>query len=336
MKITIYTEVGKNIGYGHLDRALTIQKYFSHIGWNVEILLRDYDNLYTNKLPTKIIPIKNLNILKKFSLLYKTNTVIFDTSHKFIVNNKAYLQDLQELINILRNRNIKTIVFDGINRFDSIHKNIETKANYIIVPYPIIGFNYKLSKANKFLYGLEYFIYSPYILDLCKETPTKKHYITISFGGGNVKEDNRRIFNVLYKTQAFKVFKDYKFIFINNDIDNFQNKVPNVEILPMLKKNEFLKILHNSLIAFTSIGSTKYEALALNIPVIVYSKNNLMKKFHKFLENKYRLWYVGKNEEYKIVNLLQKNINQPKLTINNNIDCRGIYRLKKIIEEDIS
>jgi len=297
--IAIRVCCGGAAGSGHINRVLIIAKHLSRAGYKLDVLV----NKYGTGCETPIEELKNLSRVRVFNFeylylekLYSRDAipkiVIYDISSHLTV--KRYLSCIGEEIKDLRNSGRVSIVYDGAGKGDSIHRNMETLANYIIIPYPVEPELFRISSKNSFLYGLEYFICSEDLINLQKTEVERRKQILVFLSNRRDINIDREFYKVLEEQDVFKRISDYKFVFLSNRKFTIKRASGNVELRNLISHEEFLKELARSSLLITSTGLAKYEALFLNVPVIVYLIDDEMEEYHRYLEGLYGIKCVSR------------------------------------------
>lgn len=293
--IVFRVDGGLDIGIAHILRCLNISKQLSNKE-KIIFLIEYYDDSTLHLLSDYNVVF--LKIFKCFIEEYKPEKVVFDISHKYTLSK---LEALNQDIKLLSNSNIKTFMFDGITKKDAVHCNITTDINYIIVPYPHVNpDDYKITKNNIFLTGLEYFVF-----EKCKKNKIKQNKILISFGGSDIEQ---LTYQVIYLLKDINIAKC---VVIGNSFDqsykdkliSFCSKDILVEIIEQVCPTNMCEIIQESSLLITSTGLTKYEAFLLKTPSLVVAYNGYMRNFHQKLRGMgiYYIGYLKENHDFAIL-----------------------------------
>ncbi|SNZ03776.1 Spore coat polysaccharide biosynthesis protein SpsG, predicted glycosyltransferase [Persephonella hydrogeniphila] len=313
-KVGLLYDYNYKIGTGHKYRMKALSEYLNRSGiFYKEFPNFFYETVYKNKDQTEFIN----RILSE-----NLDVVLFDLSTELYIKESKY--DLVSIINNLKIANKNVVLIDGIFKEDCLHKNVSTKSDLIIIPYFLAKEEkFITTLGNKFLLGEEYFIYSYTINTLKSKKVKKEDFILISLGGSYSKD----MYNLLDFVTSDPYLNKFEYKIITPDKrirDMFHNQ--NIHVLNLMEYQNFLYLLKKAKLVITSTGLTKYEALSLNTPVIVWSQDKRFKTYHKKLEKFLPLKYCDSIEELSIS--VEKLLSS---TFNYNLPTKGGEKICKIL-----
>jgi len=331
MKVLIFTEGSKNIGFGHITRSISIYKTFEEKGIRPKIILNADSSvkyLVKNIDYTIVDWIKNREVLKEIK---NSDIVLIDS---YLANKKFY-QEISETV--------KISAFIDDNRRLDYPKGIVINGNI-----HAFDLNYPKKEDIKYLLGTKY-------------TPLRKEFwsvaekninedienILITFGGSDGKNMTPKILDLL--TKKYPNLK--KNIVIGKGFKNID------EIKRVADKNSFLfynasaKDMKNLMLkadlAISAGGQTLYEIARVGVPTIAVTvaDNQLksVKKWNEVGSMAYAGYYNEKDVLNNVLSLLErlkdKKIREKMSKIGRkNVDGRGSknivsklldFRLKK-------
>ena len=307
---------GSKYGFGHIKRAITLNKIFykKKINFYVKKEVEGFN--YVKKFIKNVSLINNK--IEKQILIKASNTlIIFDT----LLLNKSIL----EKINLKKN---KLIVFEDLKMISKNYANLIINA---IVDGPIHR-EIKIKNGKKLSGSIFKIYHKP------EKIIKKEKIITICFGGGNFPKLNyKKCINNLLKIEKLK---NYRIICIIG---------PGSKIIKKdLKSHRRLKILNNvndldrflakSKIFIGGGGGTIYEALRYKCFTFCYGFNNHQKKNIKNF-SKLKLCHEVKDFEYKTLKKIDKTMVNRKLNVirnrnlNKYIKNNGLKKLDKILKK---
>lgn len=276
-KIIYRVDGGRKLGYGHLYRAIELNKILTNtLNTELDFLIKkEYDGyLFLKKR------VKNIICFKKnqfFSILKKKNydAIIFDTA----------LMSISELKQAYSLKKTKIIVFED---FKNISKNY---ANLVINAIVSGSQNKKKKIKNGIKYvGSKYKIFKNNITRYQPQSIYKKKNFTITLGGGEV--NSNEILNTAKRLYPF--LKKYNFkinLIVGHGVDKkvlkkIKNLLLNVKIYYNLKN--IFSILSRSLFVVTGGGGTVYECAYFHcIPLYIVRAKHQRKNIRYFLKNRY-------------------------------------------------
>ncbi len=305
--IVFRVDGGLDIGIAHVVRCLNIAKSLDKEQKTV-FLLKHYDSNITKLLSDYKIVI--LTTFFDFLQENQPEKIVFDISHKNTLNS---LNTLVEDIRLLNSKHVETIMLDGATINDAIHQNIDTKVNFLVVPYPNIDKNdYKISEGTMFLTGLEYFVFNDAIF---REYPKKnkaKGGILISMGGSDEGQLSIKILDLLKDCSTHKdviISKSFNEEY-RKKIFSFCEKDDTVGVIEQISIEEMYKDIQASDLLITSVGLTKYEASFLRTPSLVVSIDDRMKGLHLELENMGIYYFGCLNSADKLIKEVKRTIDK--------------------------
>lgn len=254
--LTVVTEGGRTIGFGHITRCLSIGAAFQHYGFKINFIVNADDS---------VSPV-----------LAKTVHGILDWSHKqqellnMLQDSSLILIDsikiTNDLILKIQSLNIPVIFID-----DERRRNILT--NGFVIDWTVLSEkkNYFIPKKKDVLYLLGS-QYTPlrYEFINAKKNSIKQNIesIMVTFGGSDVRNLTPNILRTLAK-EFPKIKKNivigagFKNI---KDIENFKDK--NTTLIFNADTSMMINLMQTSDIAIASGGQTLYELARIGTPTI--------------------------------------------------------------------
>jgi len=294
MKIFIITEGGKDIGFGHITRCLSLYQAFEEKGIKPKFIVNadnSIEGILINVNYEKFNWFKERN--KIFKIIENADIVIIDSYLADI----SFYKKLSELVKL-------AIYIDDNKRLDYprgivLNGNIHAEK-----------LNYPKKEGIIYLLGTKY---TPLRKEFW-EVPEKKikekiESIMVTFGGDDAKNMTPKIMNLLNKEypalkkniiigKAFHNIEE-----INKEVDE------NTNLIYYSNAGKIKEIMLESDIAISAGGQTLYELARIGVPAIgVYIAENQMGNIKEWERMRF-LEYAGWNKENnfikKIKNLLK-------------------------------
>ncbi len=323
MKVFIITEGGKNIGFGHITRCLSLYQAFQERGIlpefiingdnNIEYLLKDVNYQIFNWLDEKS---------KLFEKVKDADIAIID----------SYLADIS-VYNTLSELTKLSVYIDDNKRLDYpdgvvVNGNIHAEK----IDYP---------KKDGIIYllGTKYTPLRKEFWEVPKkEIKDKIESIMITFGGDDARNLTPKIMNLLNK--EYSALK--KNIIIGkafHNIEEIKKEIDkNTDLIYYSDAEKIKEIMLGSDIAISAGGQTLYELARIGVPTIgicvTDNQSGIIKEWGKtgFLE--YTGWY-NKNNNITKINKLLKNLKNNKIRKFKSkigrkfVDGKGAKRIEK-------
>lgn len=323
MKVFIITEGGKNIGFGHITRCLSLYQAFEEKEIIPEFVLNSDDDI---EYLLKGINYQKLNWIEKqdklFELIKGADIAIIDS---YLADSSFYIQ-ISNLVKtpVYIDDNKRLDYPDGIVLNGNIHAE---------------KLNYPKKNGITYLLGTKY---TPLRKEFW-EVPEKKikekiESIMVTFGGDDARNMTPKIMNLLNKEypdlkkniivgKAFHNIEE-----INKEVDE------NTNLIYYSDAGRIKEIMLESDIAISAGGQTLYELARIGVPTVgvCVTENQLgsIREWDKtgFLEN--AGWY-NENNIIKRVDRFLKHLENIKLRETKSkigkkfVDGKGIKRLRK-------
>jgi UDP-2,4-diacetamido-2,4,6-trideoxy-beta-L-altropyranose hydrolase len=254
-KLTVLTEGGRNFGFGHLSRCISISEYFKKAGVITEYIVDGDDSIQ--------------------QMLKNQSFVLMDW-----LNKKSVLQKLQQssfiLIDSLR------ISGEQIKEIQQLDANIiyidDEKRKNILDKGFVLDWTVLSDKKNYFFPKKENVTY----LLGSKYTPLRRHFkfkdrinisnkvenIFVSFGGSDVRNLTPKVLGLLVEHYP----KLKKSIVVGDGFTNLETlklvQDENTTLIYNAGDKKMSSLMKNSDIAISSGGQTLYELTCLGIPTI--------------------------------------------------------------------
>lgn len=327
MKVFIITEGGKDMGFGHMTRCLSLYQAFEERGIRPKFIINgDNDIEYL---------LKDINY-QIFNWLDKRNKLFEMVKDADIAIIDSYLADISFYNKILKM--VKLPVYIDDNKRLEYPKGIVLNGSIYAE-----GLNYPKRNGVTYLLGTKYILLTKEYWDIPKKkTKDKIENVMIIFGGDDAKNMTPKIMNLLNKKyqglkkniiigKAFHNIKE-----IEKEIEN------NTNLIYCPDAGKIKEIMLESDIAISAGGQTLHELARIGVPTIgiCVAKNQLrnVEGWRKagFLE--YAGWYdtcdLEKGVEDKIQNLWDSLIRQKRKNIVKKIlNGKGSLNVIKYIVE---
>lgn len=324
MKVLILTESGKNIGFGHLARCISLYQAFEERGISPRIILNGEP--LTNLLEGKDFLIFNwLKYKARFcSLVAKATVVIVD----------SYLADIS-LYRIISEKVEIPVYFDDYQRLSYPRGFVVNGSIYAKQQ------DYPKEKDITYLLGKQYVpLRREFWDDEKKQINGSLKKIMLTFGGsgkGDISVAILRFLSSVYPQLTKNVILPEGFQNIE-EIDSLKDK--KIRLKYNLDTKEMKGIMLGSDIAITSGGQILYELASVGLPSIgiCVAQNQLanVKSWKRLGFLEYIGWYNDKNLLENLKNKMEYlrdlRVRQAKSGIGRkSIDRKGALRIVKTI-----
>jgi len=321
MNVFILTEVGKNIGLGHITRCTSIYQAFEEAGIESQLIVNG-DQTVRDLLRDKNCKVFNwLNDRKILLATVKNADIAFIDS---------YLAD-RELYEKVSNA-VKTAVYIDDDARLNYPKGFVLNWTLLAeqVPYP-------KSKEINYLLGAQY-------VPLRKEfwnVPAKMirdnlETVMITFGGADIHNVTPKVLKLLTDACPEMLKKVIIAKSFQNTAEIERLKDSDTELIYYPNAAEMKKVMLESDIAISAGGQTLYELARVGVPTIgiciAENQSQNIEGWRKSGFLKYAGWYNGENLERRLTNSLRylanKNIRMRMSKIGRKvIDGQGYKRI---------
>lgn len=312
-RIAIRTMGGKDIGYGHLYRCLSLAKAISTEAINYKIIFivnKDIKNIVRND---GFEFIESNRFEEDYRIVEDMcfDLVIFDSYRV----NDSYLRRIKKIT--------KLMLFDDNNDiYDSSIPDIVLNGNIHAE-----DLNYKMDSSTCFLLGPEYLVMREgYWNDTSNQNDQKKG-VLITTGGSDIYNLSPKILKELLKTDIIKrviVGPGYS----DETIDEL-NKLKNGKTTIAMKPNGLKNYIKSSEYVITASGSTVYEVISQkSIPIIFCLADNQKNAYEYF--KKHGVQAIGQYPDIRYDEIVQALEHTGKTNIRklyNLIDGKGALRV---------
>jgi spore coat polysaccharide biosynthesis predicted glycosyltransferase SpsG len=274
MKVLILTEGGKNIGFGHIARGMSLCQAFEEKGVLPKLIINGKEDV-RGFLKNRNFQI--LNWTKKVTLLNDTDIAVVDS----YLAGKSIYEKLSDLVKV-------PVFIDDTNRLDY--------PKGIVLNGSIYADTLDYTKKN----GLEYLLGIKFAL-LRKEfweVPKKKinkeiSKIMVTFGGTDIKNMTPKILSFLNENYP----ELQKIVIIGNGFKNkkdFEGMADkNTKLIYGADAKKMKEIMLLADVAIASGGQTLYELIRVGTPVIgICVAENQVAGLEKFKKMKL-IEYIG-------------------------------------------
>lgn len=316
INVTILTEGGKNVGFGHITRCTAICEAFEEIG---------------------IKPLWVINGDKSVkSLLFDKNFIIFD-----------WIREHRMLIEKIRNSNIVIIdsyladislynsVASNIDLLVSIDDNLRLIYSTGVVINGTFGaerWKFKKNPSVRYLLGSQYIpLRKTFWNACCKKSNNLSRTLLITFGGNdfrNLTPTVLRLVNTKFPILQKKVIIGSAF---ENKIEIESLKTDNVELIYSPTEETIKKVMMESDFAISAGGQTLYELACIGVPTIAVKVADNQEKNILGGISLGLIQYAGAwNEAKTIINIakfLEEFIANPPNLNQNFVDGKGAMRV---------
>ena len=235
MNILILTEGGKNVGFGHITRCISLYEAFEEKDINPELLVNG---------DSSILDLLRLKNFQRFDWVKNEERLFKILIHSDFIIIDSYLAEKSLYNKISKMTDGRIIMIDDYNRIDY--------PKGIVVNPSIYGnkINYSRKSNTIYLMGKDYIILRKEFWNI----PTKKinkeiKDVLVTFGGMT----NHNIFNEIEK------FIIKKSCFNFNVISTKNNKLSAIEILDFMLKAD---------VCISGGGQTTFELARVGVPTI--------------------------------------------------------------------
>jgi spore coat polysaccharide biosynthesis predicted glycosyltransferase SpsG len=315
-KIVFRVDVSREIGGGHLSRALAQIKYLSKRGIKCSIILKGQETLQCDqieviRIPEEINYSNEVEYLRLKKIQAELCVVDFVGDHNLFYKDevKIMVSDYQRLFQ-------KLAFFDGVG-IGAMYDDLEDLVNVdlLIRPYATAE---DLTTA-RLLSGFQYYIYPNeyYQLVSFKKKQIEDLSITISFGRSDPNHLTEKILSALDRLNFFNASKVTVVIgdmFLGERIERINNQYLE-KVTLIIHPNSLKEYFNQSSIIICGTGLTKYEACLFEGVVIVCSGSeadfNLQEQFQS-LGLSYHLGPIIKKSHYEVGESLSLFISDPR------------------------
>jgi len=295
VKVTILTEGGRDIGYGHITRCTSICQAFEEIGKQSQLVVSGDETIEDLRNGKNY---KIFNWLDDQQLLFE----ILDNTNIVFIDSYLAEQGIYERIS----EQVETAVyFDDDLRIDYPKGFVLNGAIFAEeLPYP------KKEDVTNLLGTM----YTPIRREFW-DTPPKlirKEVETfmVTFGGSDMCNVTPKVQKVLNKTYPYLQKKIIVTRFFANMSEIKKLRDKNTELIYEPDANELHKIMQESDIAISAGGQTLYELARVGVPTIgiCIAQNQLqnVKGWSKSGLLEYIGWYNNKDIQSKLIAALEK------------------------------
>ena len=303
-------DANPNIGMGHLVRCRTLAISLNKIGEKCAMIgpKDSYKTIQDDTIFSKWIHLPFSNTSSKDAL--QVLQIIKDSSFKFLILDDHRVDEKYQIE--LKHCGIKWLQFDR-GKLNSIWADITLNTNPVILPLEYDSV-LKSSKA-KLLLGPKYAIVRSEFHNMISSSTNSSKRVLVTFGGGSDRGAILFVLNSLVKDN-----KD-NFVFIvisgknnpnNDEINNWINTNSNDNVCLFVNPDSIAKLFASCDIAIMAGGSSIYEALCFDLPIVLISiaENQIQhaKSWSKITD---RIIYLGSLGDVSS-NLLIENYNEMK------------------------
>ena len=256
MNISILTECGGNIGYGHISRCSAVYQAFEDKGITAELIV------HGDKQAENILAGKRYQIAD-------------------------WINDMSKLLSVLERSDIAIIdsYLAGVEVYDLVSKHVDTGVYFdddLRIDYPkgiIVNgaisaedLNYPVKDGVSYLLGASYFpLRKEFCNAVAKEVRHEVETLLVTCGGSDMKNLTPTIQTFLKDT-----YPDlHKKIIVTSLFQNIaqikKQQDKNTELLCDLSAIDFREAMYNSDIAISTGGQTLYELASMGLPTIAVS-----------------------------------------------------------------
>lgn len=239
--VTILTEAGKTIGFGHYTRCLALYHALTKAGNQVRFIV--YENEYVINDPN----IESLNWLNSIDSL--TSISINEIA---IVD--SYLAD-ESIYSLLSERYHKVVAIDDYNR-------INYPADFVINPNVFFeDIDYSNQKAIC-IGGKDYVILRPEFKEIKPKVYVDKALknILITIGGSDFRNLLPKVISICEQLNGMDI--------IVIDPENKVGNLENIKVLPIQTAAQMTQIMQSADVVISACGQTLHELVALQKPTI--------------------------------------------------------------------
>lgn len=239
--ITILTEAGKTIGFGHYTRCSSLYQALSKAGHQVRFIV--YENEYAINDPN----IQSLNWLKSIDSLYPSSTNEIAIVDSYLADENIYIQ--------LAERFRKVVTIDDYNR-------ISYPVDLVINPNVFFeDINYSNQTATC-IGGKDYVILrpeftqvEPYVSDI-----DNIQNILITIGGSDFRNLLPKLISICEQQKCPNITVI--------DPENKLSNLKHVKVLPAQSATQMVHEMQRADVVISACGQTLHELVALQKPAI--------------------------------------------------------------------
>ncbi len=325
MKIFIITEGSKHIGYGHINRCISLYEAFINKDFLSVFIVNGNDSI------NELLKNKEYQIFdwikfqdKLFELIKNADIIIIDS----YLAQQEFFDKVAELNAILLcfddNKRVnysKGFVVNGILNAKDLNYTDNEKLCYLLGP--------SYTPLRKIFWNVP-----------DKEIKEKIESIMLTFGGSDIRNLAPNVLKLLIRQypelkKNVVIGKGYRNI---REIENIADKQTNLVYYP--DSNDMQKVMLESDIAISAAGQTLNELVRMGVPTIMImvadNQINNVKSYEKSGCCKYAGWWKDASTYKNIVRLIN-NLKDKELRFNNSvtakiiIDGKGSERIIKTI-----
>jgi spore coat polysaccharide biosynthesis predicted glycosyltransferase SpsG len=255
MKVSILTEAGKNIGFGHLTRCIALYQDFVQKKYKLELIINGDDSI-SNFIKDKKYQIFNW-LKEKEKLMETVKNSDFVVIDSYLAPKSLYDSILNLLHSQPQPQPKPLLMIDDYKRIDY--------PKGIVVNPSIYGdkLDYPKKKGIKYLLGKDYIILRKEFWDIPEKMINKEvKDILITLGGIN----NTDFLKKLLKFLSGK-FSDFNYHVITNSNLSLNLNL-NLNLYSSLSAQEMLELMLKSDICISGGGQTTYELARVGVPAI--------------------------------------------------------------------
>ncbi|MCF7917297.1 MAG: UDP-2,4-diacetamido-2,4,6-trideoxy-beta-L-altropyranose hydrolase [Candidatus Omnitrophica bacterium] len=257
MKVSILTEAGKNIGFGHLTRCIALYQAFEQKNYAPELIINGDESILG------FVKDKKYRIMDWIKEQEKLNKIA-ENSDVVVIDSYLAPKSLYDNISsILCSQPKPFLMIDDYNRI-----------NYpkgVVVNPSIYGdkLDYPKREGMKYLLGKDYIILRKPFLDIPKKEINKDvKDVLVTLGG----MDNADFLTQLLEFLA-KEFPDFTYHVVTNFNFNLPPKADpplagNLNLYSGLSAQEILEVMLKADICISGGGQTTYELARVGVPTI--------------------------------------------------------------------
>ena len=324
MKVTILTEGGRNTGYGHITRCISVYQAFEERGIPSRLIVNG-DETIEDLLKGKNYKIFNWLDDQQllFEILDNTNIVFIDS---YLAEHEIY-ERISEQVET-------AVYFDDDLRIDYPKGFVLNGAIFAEqLPYPP-------KKDITYLLGTRYTPLRKEFWDVAaRPAHDNLKTIIVTFGGTDICNLTPKVLEMLNDTYP-KLLKKVTIGYGFEDTTKIEKlKNANTELIYYPDASGMKKVMLESDIAISASGQTLYELARIGVPTIaVCTADNQLNNIHSWEKTGF-VEYAGWWEDKKITDVIpqkvellkNKTLREKKHTIGNKyIDGKGS---KRIVEE---
>ncbi len=283
MRVYILTEGGKNIGFGHITRCISIYQAFKEKGIEPKFILNGDKS---TKDLVKNLDFQIINWLK--------NSILDEIKNSDIVIVDSYLanKEFYELVS----QNVKKAVYIDDNKRLDYPKGVVINGNIHATTL-----NYPKKEDTQYLLGTEYTPLRKEFWDVKQKVINKDiETILITFGGDDGKNMTPKVLDLLKKYKNLK-----KFVVIGKSFQNIKDiekiKDENSYLFYNVDAKKMKELMLKADIAISAAGQTLYELARVGTPTIAIAVADNQLKSVKKLDEAGFVAYAGYYNEKDVL-----------------------------------